>query len=51
MEFNKIGRRSFLKTAGATTALVGMTGRLALASTAVAGLSNPIPTLAWFQPR
>jgi len=43
MEFNKIDRRSFLKTAGAATALVGMSGKLALASTAVTGISNPIP--------
>src|SRR5665647_3531403 len=43
MEFNSIDRRSFLKTAGAATALIGMSGKLSLASTAVAGISNQIP--------
>ena len=43
MELNRIGRRSFLKTAGAASALIGMTGKLSMASAAMSGISNPIP--------
>lgn len=43
MNFNSIGLRLFLKTTGVATALLGMTGKLSLASTAVADISNPIP--------
>ena len=43
MEINKIDRRSFLKTAGAATTLVGMTGKLSIATNGMAGASNPLP--------
>ena len=39
----EINRRSFLKTAGTATAFIGMTGKLSMASSAIAGISNPIP--------
>jgi len=38
MEKNKFDRRSFLKTAGTATALIGMTGKLSMASSAMAGI-------------
>jgi len=43
MELNKFDRRSFLKTAGAATALIGMSGNLTFGSASLAGISNPLP--------
>ena len=43
MEINKFDRRSFLKTAGAATALVGLSTKLSLASATWSVISNPIP--------
>ena len=40
---NRIDRRSFLKTAGAASALIGMSGSLSFASTTITGISNPLP--------